>query len=284
MANHAEFLGVMSRVEMLAAFFVHDDEGWRLKGHARDPFYRWLASWGMAVKRPSDLGFDDAGYDLPPLDIQADILPTSYTPVGQLFPTTLKGVGDRAAVRADTIDERCASAADLINTNHDEQWLAWVGLNEEGRNLARRVPGAVLIEGGDSPDVKADALERFAAGEIRVLITKTSIAGFGMNFQRCARMVFVGMGDSYEQYYQAIRRCYRFGQERAVHVRIVLTEPESAVLQNVLRKEREADDMTRRLVEHVAAFEREEIAAGMARMVYAPSEPMRVPAWLENAA
>jgi superfamily II DNA or RNA helicase len=284
MANHAEFLGVMSRVEMLAAFFVHDDNGWRLKGHARDPFYRWLASWGMAVKRPSDIGFSDDGYNLPPLSIAAEILPTSYTPAGQLFPTSLKGVGDRAAVRAETIDERCARAAELINTESGEQWLAWVGLNDEGRKLARMVPDAVLIEGSDSPDVKADALTRFANGEIRVLITKTSIAGFGMNFQRCARMVFVGIGDSYEQYYQAIRRCYRFGQTRPVDVRIVLTDPESAVLQNVQRKERDAENMTRSLVEHVAQFEREELMAGPARMVYAPTEPMRVPAWLEVAA
>jgi hypothetical protein len=284
LANHAEFLGIMSRVEMLAAFFVHDDEGWRLKGHAREPFYRWLASWGMAVKRPSDLGFDDAGYDLPALSILPEILPTEYVPTGQLFSTSLKGVGDRAAVRKETIAERCQRAADLINAEPDQPWIAWVGLNDEGRLLASLIPDAVLVEGNQSPDEKADALAGFADGRHRVLITKASIAGFGLNFQRCARMVFVGLGDSYEQYYQAIRRCWRFGQTRPVNAHIVLTEPEEAVFDNVKRKERDAEAMGRQLVRHVAAYERAEIAGGPARLVYEPTQPMVLPAWLEGIA
>lgn len=284
LANHAEFLGIMSRVEMLAAFFVHDDEGWRLKGHAREPFYRWLASWGMAVKRPSDIGFDDTGYDLPALSILPEILPTDYTPPGQLFSTTLKGVGDRAAVRKETITERCQRAADLIASAPDEPWIAWVGLNDEGRMLAAMIPDAVLVEGNQSPDEKADALSGFADGRHRVLITKASIAGFGLNFQRCARMVFVGMGDSYEQYYQAIRRCWRFGQTRPVTAHIVLTEPEEAIFDNVKRKERDAEAMGRNLVQHVAAYERAEIAGARANLVYEPTQDMTLPAWLEGAA
>lgn len=273
LANHAEFLGILSRAEMLASFFVHDDEGWRLKGHARQPFYRWLASWGMSLKRPSDLGYSDLGYDLPGLSIQPEFVETDYSPVGQLFATTLKGVGERAAVRKATLADRVRRAAELIQAEPAEPWIAWVGLNDEGRRLADALPGAVLVEGDQSPEQKADALEAFAAGRVRILITKPSIAGFGLNFQHCARMVFVGLGDSYETYYQSIRRCYRFGQEREVHAHIVLTEPEEAIYTNVLRKEREADETARELLRHVAAFEREEIGkVEENQFVYAENE------------
>lgn len=259
LANHAEFLGIMSRVEMLASFFVHDDEGWRLKGHARDPFYRWLASWGMSLKRPSDLGYSDLGYDLPGLSIIPEIVDTDYAPPGQLFATTLKGVGDRAHVRKATLEDRVQRAAQLIHAEPDEPWIAWVGLNEEGRRLHALIPGSSLVEGNQSPEQKADALEAFATGKVRVMISKCSIAGMGLNFQHCARMAFVGLSDSYEAYYQAIRRCYRFGQEREVRAHIVLTEPEEAIYANVLRKEREAEQTASELLQHVAAYEREEI-------------------------
>lgn len=283
LANHAEFLGVLSRVEMLAHFFVHDDNGWRLKKHARQGFYRWLASWAMSLKRPSDLGYSDAGYDLPPLDIQAHLIPTEYRPKDQLFATTLHGITDRVAVRRDTLEDRVARAATLIASEPTQQWLAWVGLNEEGRSLAALVPGAVLVEGADSPESKAEALRAFAAGEVRVLVTKAAIAGFGMNFQRCARMVFVGLSDSYEQYYQAIRRCWRFGQTQSVHAHIVLTEPEETIHQNVLRKEREAQTTANALVQHVAEFERAEIGQAAQADAYLPAQPMRLPPWLVRA-
>lgn len=282
LANHAEFLGVMSRVEMLAAFFVHDDDGWRLKGHARDAFYRWLASWGMSVRRPSDLGYADDGYDLPGLEIIPHVLPTEYVPPGQLFATSLKGVTDRMAVRRQTIGGRVRTAADLINADPDEPWLAWVGMNDEGRELARLVPDAALVEGGQTPDEKAAALLGFARGEIRVLITKPTIAGFGLNFQRCARMVFVGLSDSYEQYFQAIRRCYRFGQARPVAAHIVLTEPEEVVYANVLRKEREAERTAGELLKHLVEFERADIGAVERGDDYAAGRPMRLPAWIEG--
>lgn len=280
LANHAEFLGVMSRVEMLAAFFVHDDEGWRLKGHARDAFWRWLASWSMSMKRPSDLGYSDDGYDLPPLSIDSTILPTSYVPDGQLFATGLKGVGDRAAVRKSTMAERVSAAASVVNAEPDEQWLCWVGLNDESRAMTAAIPGAVEVQGSDTSESKAAALASFAAGDIRVLVTKTAIAGFGLNFQRCARMVFVGLSDSYEQYYQAIRRCWRFGQTRPVIARVVLTDLETGIYHNVIRKEREAQEMAGELVRHVAEFERAEIGRYGARTEYAPDVPMRLPRWL----
>lgn len=258
LANHAEFLSLATRQEMLARFFVHDDQGWRLKGHAEQPFYRWMASWGMSLKRPSDLGYSDEGYDLPGLSIKPVIVETDYAPEGQLFPVGLKGIGDRAAVRRSTLHGRVAAAAELINGS-SESWIAWCGLNDESHELARLIPDAVEVQGNQPIEEKIARLEAFTSGETRVLVTKPSIAGHGMNWQHCARMVFVGLSDSYEQYYQCIRRCYRFGQTRPVEVSIVLSDPEQAIYQNVLNKEAEADRTARELVKHVAEFERAEI-------------------------
>ena len=284
LANHAEFLGVMKREEMLSTFFVHDDTGWRLRGHAREPFYRWLASWSMSLTRPSDLGYSDAGYDLPALEITACLVPTTWTRAGQLFATDLKGIGDRAAVRKATISDRVKAAADLINGEPDEPWIAWVGLNDEGRALANLTPGSVLVEGSDSPESKAEAIERFVSGETHVIISKPSIFGFGLNLQRCARMAFVGLSDSYEQYFQAIRRCWRFGQTRSVHAYIVLTEPEEAIYANVCRKQREAEAVAAELVKHVTAFERSEIGSVSGRVESVHGQRMQLPSWIGGAA
>ena len=267
-ANHAEFLGIMTRAEMLAAFFVHDDKGWRLKGHARDGFYRWLASWGMSIRKPSDLGYSDEGFILPELDIVRDIVYAENAPEGKLFWGELKGVSDRAAARRATINERVQRAADIINAGN-EQWIAWVGLNDEGRLLAELVPDSVLQEGSDRPDKKITDIEAFQDGRVRVLITKPRIAGFGMNLQNCAHMVFVGLGDSYEQYYQCIRRCWRFGQTKPVTARIVLTDMESAIYENVLRKEAQAADMAEELLANVREYEQNEIADAQTGFEYA---------------
>ncbi len=280
LANHAEFLGVMNRSEMLATFFVHDERDWRLKGHAEQPFYQWLASWGMSLQAPSDLGYPDEGFALPALRIDPVFVASDYVPEGQLFATTLKGVTDRARVRKSTIDERVASAVELIEAEPDEPWLIWVGLNDEGYDLAKAIPGASLVEGNQSPEVKAAALHRFANGDDRVLITKPSIAGFGMNFQHCARMVFVGLGDSYEQYFQSIRRCYRFGQAREVHAYIVLSTLEEPIYYNVLRKEKDAQRIADELVKHVIEYERAELGSARQVLPYTPTVPMVMPQWL----
>lgn len=258
-ANHAEFLGVMSRVEMLATFFVHDDQGWRLKGHAKQAFYKWLASWGMSVRKPSDLGYSDEGYNLPGLTITPVIVDTDWKPEGQLFATELKGIQDRAAVRRQTLDERVKATADIIAKEPAKKWLIWCGLNDESIALVKAIPNSIVVEGSQSPEEKANTLHRFAKGEIDVLITKPSIAGQGMNFQVCSRTIFCGIGDSYEDYYQCIRRFYRFGQTEEVQAYIVLSEPEQVVYDNVLRKEREAQVMSAELVANITNFEREEI-------------------------
>ena len=259
-ANHAEFLGVMTRAEMLAAFFVHDDDGWRLKGHAVDAFYRWLASWGMSVRKPSDLGYSDEGYDLPPLTITPTFIEIDYKPEGMLFAVGLKGIGDRSKVRRSTADERVAFVAAMVNASED-QWVLWCGLNDEADALAAAIPGAVNVQGSDSVEHKISSIEAFQDGTIRVLVSKAKIAGMGLNLQNAHRMAFVGLNDSWEQFYQAIRRCYRFGQTQPVDVQIVLSDAEQDIYHNVMRKEAEAMAMGEQLVEHVREFERAEIGA-----------------------
>lgn len=249
LTSQAEFLGHATRANMLAAYFVHDDQGWRLKGHARGPMFAWMATWAVALRRPSDLGYPDAGYDLPGLDIIPELLPVEIEAEGQLFATDLGGVGGRAKVRRDTLDARCGRAIDLVAGEPDEPWLLWAGLNDEADLLTRSIPGAVNVGGSMSPEEKAEALLGFADGDIRVLVTKPAIASQGLNWQHCARMAFVGLSDSYEQYYQAIRRCFRYGQTRVVRAHIVLSELESQIAANVMRKEREAAAMTAELVD-----------------------------------
>jgi Helicase conserved C-terminal domain len=248
LTNQAEFVGVMPRAEMLAAYFVHDDEGWRVKGHARKPMFRWMASWAVALRHPSDIGGDDTGYILPGYDVIPHLLPVDAVPDGQLFATDLGGVGGRAAVRKATLDARCQEAARLVLAEPGEPWIIWCGLNAEADLLAKLIPGAVNVHGAMTPEEKAAALLSFADQDIRVIITKTSIASFGMNWQHCARMAFCGLSDSFESMYQAIRRCHRYGQPRRVRVHIVLSELEGQIAENVARKERQATEMTDELV------------------------------------
>lgn len=248
LCNHAEFLGALPRNEMLASFFVHDEIGWRIKNHAVGPMHKWMAQWAVAIRKPSDLGWDDTGYDLPPLTITPEIVNVDIDADGQLFPTDLGGVGGRLAVRKQTMAERIDRAAEIMNDGN--QWIAWCGLNSEAAAITRVVDGAVNVEGSMSAESKAAALEAFQDGTIRVLVTKPSIAGFGMNFQQCSRMVFVGMSDSYESYYQAIRRCYRFGQKSPVDVRIIVSDLERQIVDNVARKEHEASITTTELIRY----------------------------------
>lgn len=249
LANHAEFLGQATRRDMLSTYFVHDQDGWRAKGHAREPMFRWMSTWAVALRRPSDLGYPDDGYELPPLTIRPQTVPVPDAQVeGQLFATGIGGIGGRAKVRRATLDARCARAADLVLAEPDEPWLLWCGLNDEADRLAKLIPGAVNVHGSMKPEQKAELLLGFARGEIQRLITKPGIAAFGLNWQHCARMAFVGMNDSYESYYQAIRRCWRYGQTREVHAHIVLSDLEAAIAENVARKERQGAQFTNDLV------------------------------------
>lgn len=264
-ANHAEFLGVCTRAEMLASYFVHDDAGWRLKGHASEPFYRWLATWGMSLTRPSDLGYDDGGYVLPDLTIVPEMVDADYVPEGQLFSTGIHGIGDRAKVRRATMEARVARAVEVIR-QADGQCIAWCGLNAESAGVAAALgDDAVEVTGAMTVDEKTGRIGQFLTGERRVLVTKAGIAGFGMNFQNAARMVFVGLSDSYESYYQCIRRCYRFGQQRPVMAHIVLSNVEQSIYDNVLAKERQARITHESLIRNAAQYERAELLTAPAR-------------------
>ena len=251
LTNQAEFLGRMKRNFMLAAYFVHDQNngaGWRLKGHAKVPMMQWMATWAVALRRPSDIGGEDDGYILPGLNIHSELVPVEIEQEGQLFATDIGGVSGRAKVRKETLEARVARAAQLVAKEPDEPWVLWCGLNAEAEALEKAIPGAVNVHGSLTPEEKAQHLLDFADGKIRVLITKPSIASMGLNWQHCARMIFVGMGDSYEQYYQAIRRCYRYGQKRVVEVYIVLAEIESSIADNVRQKERKHSEITTALI------------------------------------
>lgn len=259
LGNHAEFLGLMPRNEFLASWFIHDDQGWRMKGHAVQPFYRWLASWAIAMRKPSDIGYSDEGYELPPLTI-TDHIVEGGDPGGVLFPELgLKGIQGRQKARRASVQDRCDKVVDLSYLGTD-QWILWCGLNAESDLLAHRLIGAVNVQGKDTYEQKRKAILGFTAGDVRVLVTKPKIAGFGLNFQNCHNMAFVGIGDSYEQYYQMIRRCWRFGQQYPVNAHIVVSNSERAIVSNVRRKQADADEMARQLLVHMREFEREELA------------------------
>lgn len=288
LGNHAEFLGVMSRVEMLSMFFCHDGgetQVWRLKGHAEADFWRWVASWAAMVRRPSDLGYSDDGFTLPPLRIHEHIIASDVRVPGKLFAMAAETLDDQRAARKATLARRVAHVASLVAAEPHEPWLVWCELNAEGDALAAAIPGAVQVAGSDSEDAKESRMLGFASGEHRVLITKPSIAGFGMNWQHAARMAFVGLSHSYEQFYQAVRRQWRFGQARQVEVHVVSTDLEEAVLRNIKRKQADHDAMAAAMVEHMGETMRREIR-GTSRetAAYEPTKAMRVPEWIGQEA
>jgi hypothetical protein len=288
LGNHAEFLGVMSYTDMLATFFVHDGgdtRKWRLKGHAEDEFWKWMASWAVSLRKPSDLGYADDGYDLPPLQIHEHIVPVDYAPslaTGSLFPLEAVTLSERLAARRDTIGARVRQAIDVTPTDRPFVW--WCNLNEESAAVAAGISGAVEVRGSEKDSVKERKLIDFSEGRIRVLVTKPSIAGFGMNWQHCADTGFVGLNDSFEQYYQAIRRFWRFGQTKPVNAHVIAAETEGATVANIRRKEADAERMAAAMVRHMADLSLAQVR-GLARTVpdYNPSVPVAIPSWLEAA-
>jgi hypothetical protein len=259
LANHAEFLGLMTRAEFLATWFVHDDAGWRMKKHAVQPFYRWLASWALALRQPSDLGYDDTGFVLPPLHLHERIVETDG-PSSSLFPELgLSGIRGRLTARRDSLEARLDAVVNLLPEYAGGAWILWCGLNEEADRLAATVPGCVNIQGSDSYAEKRGAVDAFVGGKTKIIASKLRVVGYGMNFQHCANMIFVGIGDSFEQYYQGIRRCWRFGQTRPVHAYIVVSDAERAVVQNVKRKEQAHAELAALMLSHMRDFEQEEL-------------------------
>ena len=288
LGNHAEFLGVMSYTDMLATFFVHDGgdtQKWRLKGHAEDEFWKWMASWAVMLRKPSDLGYPDAGYDLPELTQHQHLVRADYAPsmdTGLLFPMEASTMQERLAARRDTVEERVALAASI--TPRDRPFVWWCNLNSESEALAKAIPGAVELRGSDTDDDKERKIMAFLSGEIRVLVTKSVIAGFGLNFQHCADTGFVGLNDSFEQVFQAIRRFWRFGQTRPVNAHFIAAETEGAVVANLRRKEADAERMAAAMVMHMADLSSQTVR-GMVRdrPDYNPTQPMVLPEFLRAA-
>ena len=287
LGTHAEFLGICTRAEMLAEFFTHDGgdtQTWRLKGHARQVFWQWVCSWGALVRRPSDLGFDDSAYALPPLHVHEHTVETDMPTNGMLFACEAQTLSERRDARRMSIEDRVRDCAAIVNADR-QPWVVWCDLNAEGDALTAAIDGAVQIAGADDVEVKEKRLADFAEGRVRVLVTKPSIAGFGLNWQHCARMAFVGVTDSFESYYQAVRRCWRFGQQRDVHVHVFASSAEGAVVANLKRKERDAMAMA----EALSAETRESVIAQVRGAVretnsYEAGRRVAVPAFLRRAA
>ena len=262
LGNHAEFLGVMTRTEMLSTFFVHDGgdtSKWRLKGHAEADFWRWMCSWAVMIRKPSDLGYEDGAFILPGLTMHQHVVEAQHTPDGALFAMEATTLQERQQARKLTTIERAQRVADLVATRPDEPWLIWCNLNDESQTVTRMIEDAVEVTGSDSPEAKESRMLGFTAGDHRVLVTKPSIAGFGMNWQHCPNVVFLGLSDSYEQFYQAVRRCWRFGQTREVQCHVITSDIEGAVVANIQRKEADAARMAEEMVSHMHDLNEQEI-------------------------
>jgi superfamily II DNA or RNA helicase len=267
LGNHAQFIGAMSYTEMLSMFFVHDGgetQKWRLKGHAESEFWRWLCSWAVMIRKPSDLGYEDGAFKLPEMVVHDVTVKVDKPTSGMLFAIEAETLQERIAARRDTVCERVAHAAAIANAT-DKPFLVWCNLNSESEKLVKAIPGAVEVKGSDSVESKEKNLLAFSRGELRCMVTKPSIAGHGLNWQHCADMAFVGLSDSYEQFYQAVRRCWRFGQTHTVNVHVICAETEGAVVQNIKRKEREALQMAENMVEHMKDLNTEALHGAMVR-------------------
>lgn len=288
LGNHAEFLGVMSYTDMLATFFIHDGgdtQKWRLKGHAENDFWKWMASWAVMLRKPSDLGYANDGYDLPPLIQHQHVVGVDYAPsldTGLLFPMEARSLSERISARRDTVAERVEMAAKITPTDRPFVW--WCNLNSEAEAIAKAIPGAVNLTGSDADDQKEMKIADFLSGKTRVLISKPSICGFGLNFQHCRDTGFVGLNDSFEQVFQAVRRFWRFGQTKPVNVHFIAAETEGAVVANLKRKEADAERMAASMVMHMADLSSATVR-GMVRdrPNYNPTIPVILPQFLQVA-
>ena len=285
LGTSSEALGYLGHMDMLNRFFKNDLNNsaqgrmrgevikWRFKGHAETPFWRWVCSWARAMRRPSDLGFADDAFILPPLQEIEHLVDVSRPRDGMLFALPAVGLKEQREERRITIADRCEKVASLV-ADTGKPALVWCHLNEEGDLLERLIPGAVQVRGSDSDDAKEERLTAFARGEARVLVTKPRIGAWGLNFQHCSHVTFFP-SHSFEQYYQGVRRCWRFGQRSPVRVDIVTTEGERGVLKNLQRKAAQSDKMFSNLVAEMNAALRIDRASPFTRQ-------QELPPWLST--
>lgn len=287
LSNQAAFLGVMSQQEMLATFFTHDGGDtakWRLKGHGKTRFWEWMATWAICIKNPSDIGFEGSQYILPPLNMLEHVTESEKMLEGQLFAVVAQSLTERREAKRSSLHERIDLAAQIANST-DEQVIVWCHLNDESTALAAAINGSVEVTGSLTQSEKERRIMAFTDGTARVLVSKPSICGFGMNWQKCSQMIFAGMNDSFESYYQAVRRCHRFGQTKQVTVHIITADTEGAVKANIERKQQQADEMSAQMVAHMREITKRQIVGATSNTeTYKPTLPMTLPAWLKEAA
>lgn len=283
LGNHAEFLGVMLRTEMLSMFFVHDGGDtakWRLKGHADEKYWEWLCSWAVMMAKPSDINYDDNGFILPDIKHHEHVIATNQKLEGELYVREAQTLNEQQKARRQTIQDRVSFTADLINNTADT-WLVWCNLNDESEALNKAIHNSVEVKGAQSLEHKEKAMIDFTEGKIKCLISKPSICGHGMNWQHCSNVAFVGLSHSYEQYYQAIRRCWRFGQKKEVNIHIITADIEGSVLHSIKRKEIYAEKMKKNMIVHMQKLNEKNIK-NIARSVnhYSPRAKMELPLWI----
>lgn len=259
LGNQSEFLGIMSMSEMLAMFFIHDGgdtQKWRLKGHGKDKFWQWMATWAVVIRNPSDIGFDGSSYNLPGIVYHDHIVKTIDEE--SLFPDVARGLLERNRARKDSISDRVAKCAEIVNSSND-QFIVWCHLNDESKLLKESINDSDEVVGSDSIERKERIIKDFESGRLRVIITKPSIAGFGLNWQHCFNAAFVGLSDSFEQYYQAVRRIYRFGQCKVVNVHVISADTEGSVVENIKRKEEQNRIISMEMIKHMSDAMNKEI-------------------------
>lgn len=306
LGNHTHFLNICTMQEMLALFFInankehtiiHDGQIFtkkgsnkggqehRLKHHAEQAFFSWMAKWSITMTKPSDLGYEDGGFDLPPLNITPLFVKFSYKPEGELFFTHLSGLGDRANIRKQSIESKIGIMQDVLS-RAEGQSIVWCGLDDEARAIRQSLNGdcrfevkAFEVKGVDSPEHKAQSFEDFQDGKFDVLITKPKIGGFGMNFQNANNMIFFGLNDSWETYYQAIRREWRFGQTKPVNVFIILSEQEREILKNIERKENQNIRLKTNMIAQLRNYEKEELMGGAEVKIPYKEETIKQDGW-----
>ena len=283
LGNHSEFLNVMNRNEMLSMFFIHDSgetSKWRLKGHASIKFWEWVSSWAIVIRKPQELGYEDIRYNLPKLNIKEIFVKSEFKKEGQLFNSIAKTLTERRQARKESLDNRVIEASKIVNASN-EVHLVWCELNDESKMLKNNIINSVEVKGSDKEEHKKRSLLNFSENKIKCLVSKPSIAGFGMNWQNCNNMIFVGLSDSFEQYYQAVRRCWRFGQEKEVNVYIITSDQEGSTLENIKRKEKDYEQMMEEMSKlTINAVKNNLYSNKVMDSSYNPQIKMKLPKWL----
>lgn len=292
LGQHSEFLGVMRGMEMLSRWFVNDtstaSQDWRIKGHAVEPFWDWVASWSRCIAKPSDIGLSDDGFGLPAMEMFQHIVTADRSTdagaekdgQGRIFRMPETSATSIHREKRLTIDARADVVAAVVAAEPTENWIIWCDTDAEADALTDRIPDAIEVRGSMSAEVKEDRLIAFSTGRSRVIVTKPSIAGFGLNWQHCARQAFVGLSFSYESFYQAIRRSHRFGQARPVHVHVAMADTEKAIWDVVSRKAEDHDTMKSAMRASMARATNKQVA----RAPYLPTRKVELPTWIKRAA